>query len=103
MKFESYIMTELLHRLEQRGVGLHSRALGIATALTRDQFADALDATKQLAVMLETVVLAHATLRGHVTNDGMGELGDSLEEVGLRVRGVVIGAQLARLDVAFRD
>jgi len=103
MKFESYIMAELLHRLEQRGVGLQSRALGIATALSRDQFADALDATKQLVVMLETVVLTHATLRGHIRGDGMGELGDSLEEVGLRARGLVIDTQLARLEVAFRD
>ena len=103
MRFESYMITELLQHLEQRGPVLHSQLIDAVGAIERDQYAEALDAVAKLQSMLQVIISTRSVLREQIIGDGIGEVGDSLEEIGLRARGVVILAQLDRLRDAFRD
>jgi hypothetical protein len=104
MRLESYLVAELLQRLEQQGGALRSRALEIAAALNKDRYPVALETSMELTRMLSMFVATAASLQDHVVaRDGMGEVGDSLAELILRARGMVLAAELGRLRAALDE
>jgi hypothetical protein len=103
MRTESYIVAELLQRLEQQGGALRPHAVEVAAALSQDQYSAALEASTALTHVLDKFVATTELLQDHiVAHDGMGKLGESLGELALRARGLVVVAQLDLLCEAFR-
>jgi hypothetical protein len=104
MAIESYLMAEMLQRLETQGTMLRSHAVEIATSLSRDEYPEALKASAELLRALNVFVNTTAILRGHVVaHDGMGDVGGALGELTLRARTLVVVDQLAVLRDALRD
>ena len=103
MRTESYIVAELLQRLEQQGGALGPHAVEVAAALSQDQYSAALEASTILTRLLDKFVATTELLQDHiVAHDGMGALGESLGELALRARGLVVAVQLDLLCEAFR-
>jgi hypothetical protein len=64
----------------------------------------ALEASAELHRMLDSFVAATELLQDHVVaKDGLGELGESLDELVLRARASVLVAQIGRLRGPFRE
>jgi len=107
MRFESYVVAELLQRLEQQSAELRPNAVEIATVLNKDnkdEYPTALEASAGLHRALDAFVAITEMLEDHiVAHDGMGELGESLGELELRARGMVLVAQIDRLSEVFGD
>jgi hypothetical protein len=104
MRFESFVMIEMLLKMEQLGAVLRPRFDQIAQAVHGNEYTAALATSAELVPVLDTFAATTATLQVHVvTNDGMGEPAESLGELVLRARALVIVAQLGRLRDAFRD
>lgn len=91
MGIESYLVTEMLQRLEAQGAMLRPHAAAIATSLSKDEYPEAREASAGLLRALDGLVNTTKVLRDHVVaTDGMGELGESLGELILRARGLVV-------------
>src|SRR5262245_44554443 len=107
MRMDSIVVAELLQRWEQQGAGLRPNAVEITAALNKDMrggFPVALEASAELHKALDAFVATSEMLEEHVvTHDGMGNLGESLDELALRARAMVVIAQLDRLGAAFGD
>jgi hypothetical protein len=104
MRTESYVVAELLQRLEQQGGAIRPHVVEVATALSQDQYPEALEASTALTRMLDMFVATSELLQDHiVAHDGMGDLGESLGELALRARGLVIVAQLDLIRDALRE
>jgi hypothetical protein len=104
MRTDSFVVAEMLQRMEQQSQLLRPRAVDIATALNKDAYPTALEATEELHHALNTFVSTSQVLQGHVVaHDGMGALGESLGELALRARGLVVRAQLDVLCEELRD
>lgn len=95
MRSESYVVAEMLQRMEQQNQQLRPHAVEVAAALSKDEYPTALQAAAELHHALDTFVATSEVLRGHiVAHDGMGKLGESLGELALRARTFVLVAQL---------
>jgi hypothetical protein len=107
MRIESYLVAELLQRWEQQGAALRPNSVEITAALNRDVregFPVALEASAELHRALDAFVATSEILEDHVVgHDGLGELGESLDELTVRARAMVVLSQLDRLSVAFSD
>src|SRR5215475_9061022 len=91
MGIESYVMTEMLQRLEAQGAMLRPQAAAIVTSLSNDEYSAARNASAELLRALDGVVNTIRILRDHVVaTDGMGEIGDSFGELILRARGLIV-------------
>jgi hypothetical protein len=97
MKFESYVVSEMLQSMERQHALLRPLAVEVAAALYKDDYQAALEASAELYRVMDPFVATLEVLQDHVVaHDGMGELGESLAELALRVRGLVV---LAELDI----
>lgn len=107
MRMDSFVVAEMLLRWEQQGAALRPSSVQITAKLNRDirgGFPVALDASAELHRMLEAFVSTSDLLEDHVVqHDGLGELGESLDELALRARAMVIVAQVDQLDAAFAE
>ena len=91
MGIESYLVAEMLQRLEAQGAMLRPHAAAIATSLTKDEYPKARDASAELLRALDGLVNTTKILGDHVVaTDGMGEIGESIGELILRARGLVV-------------
>lgn len=100
MTLESFVVTEMLQRLEQQGAVLRRQAVDMATALGREEYPAALDASAEAHRLLDKFVATMDAIEDHVVaRDGLGELGEAFGELTLRARALVFKTQL---DV-FRD
>ena len=101
MRVESYVMAEMLQRLEQQNAILRPNAVEIVATLNREssgEYPAVREATAELTRALDEFVATKETLAGHVVaHDGMGELGEALGELMLRARSMVVVAQVDRL------
>jgi hypothetical protein len=103
MRLESYLVVEMLQRLEQQGGVLRRHAVEIATALSKDEYPAALESSAEVHRVLDKFVSTIKMLREHiVAHDGMGRLGEAFGELTLRARALVLGAQLGLLRDALR-
>lgn len=95
MSLEAYFVAEMLQRLEQQGAVIRPQAVMIATALSNDRYPVALVASAELHRALDAFVTTTERLQDHVVaHDGMGDLGESVGELALRARALVIKVQL---------
>jgi hypothetical protein len=93
----------MLLRMEQLGGVLRPRFEQIALAVHGNEYTVALATSAELAPVLDQFTTTTATLQVHVVaNDGMGEP-ESLGELVLRARALVVNAQFGRLRDAFRE
>jgi hypothetical protein len=100
MTLESYLVAEMLQRLEQQGTVLRRHAVDIATALNRDEYPAALDVSAEAHGMLDKFVATMEAIADHVVaHDGLGQLGEAFGELTLRARAMVFKTQLGM----FRD
>lgn len=104
MRFESYVVAEMLQRMEQHAVALRPHAVVIAAALSKDEYPAALTASAELHRVLDALVATAEALEDHVVaHDGMGKLGEALDELALRARSFVLLAQLDILSTALDE
>lgn len=104
MGIESYLVAEMLQRLETQAGLLRSHVAEIATSLSKDEYWQARDASAELHRTLDAFVNTTRILQDHViTSDGMGKIGESLGELALRARAMVVVDQLAVLSDALND
>jgi hypothetical protein len=95
MTLDSYVVAEMLQRLEQQGAVLRRQALDIATALSREEYPAALDASAEAHRLLDKFVATMEAIADHVVaRDGLGELGEAFGELTLRARALVFKTQL---------
>lgn len=100
MSIEAYLVAEILQRMEQQGAAIRPHADVIATAHSNDEYPAALLASVDLHRALDVLVATSERLQDHVVaQDGMGELGESVGELALRARGLVLLKQLDALCV----
>lgn len=98
MTLESYLVTEMLQRLEQQGAVLRRHALDIATALSKDEYPAALDVSAEVHRVLDRFVSTTEAIQEHVVaHDGLGQLGEAFGELMLRARALVFKTQLGVL------
>jgi hypothetical protein len=104
MRLESYLVAEMLQRLEQQGGALRGHTVEIATALGKDDYPAALASSVELQRVLDKFVSTMEVLQDHiVAHDGMGALGEAFGELTLRARALVLLAQLGLLRDALRS
>lgn len=107
MRGDAYVVAEMLYRLEQQSAVLRPNAVEIAATLNRetnDEYPAVREASAELTRALDAFVATKETLEGHVVaHDGIGELGESLGELVLRARSMVVLAQLDRLRDALAE
>jgi hypothetical protein len=104
MRSESFVVAEMLQRMEQQNQLLRPSAVEVATALSKDEYPTALEAAADLHRVLGTFVATTEALQEHVVaRDGMGDLGESLDELALRARTLVLRAQLELLCEELRE
>jgi hypothetical protein len=97
-------MAEMLQRMEQQSAAVRPCAVEIAAALSRDEYPAALEASAELHRALDALVATTELLEDHVVaHDGMGELGESVGELALRARAMVLAAQFDLLCEALRE
>ena len=95
MRSESFVVAEMLQRMERQNQLLRPHASELAAALSKDEYPMALELTAELHRVLEALVMTTDVLKNHVVaRDGMGEMGESLGELALRARTLVLTAQL---------
>jgi hypothetical protein len=104
MSVETFLVAEMLQRVEQQIPAIRPQAVEIATALSKDEYPAARKASAELLRALDSFVNTTQLLQDHiVANDGLGKLGESLGELVLRGRGLVLVDQLDVLCTSFRD
>jgi hypothetical protein len=104
MGIDSYVVAEMLQRLEQQNAALRPYVAEVAAAVNRDQYSAALEASGELHRLLDMFVATTEVLQDHVVaSDGLGELGESIAELTLRARGMVLVGQLALIKDALRE
>jgi hypothetical protein len=104
MRSESFIVSEMLQRMEQQNQLLRPAAVEVAAALCKDEYPTALEAAADLHRVLGSFVATTEALQEHViARDGMGDLGESLDELALRARTLVLRAQLELLREELRE
>src|ERR1700753_661791 len=104
MRLESYLVVEMLQRLEQQRGALRRHAVDIATALSKDEYPTALDSSAEVHRVLDKFVATMDVIEDHiVAHDGLGALGESCGELTLRARVLVLGAQFDLLRDALRS
>ena len=104
MTLESYLVAEMLQRLEQQGTVLRRQALDIATALSKDEYPAALDVSAEVHRVLDKFVSTMEAIQDHiVAHDGLGQLGEAFGELTLRARALVFKTQLGVLRDALRS
>jgi hypothetical protein len=104
MGIDSYVVAEMLQRLEQQSAAIRPYVAEVAAAVGRDHYPAALEASAELHRLLDAFVATREALQDHVVaNDGLGELGESLAELTLRARGMVLVAQLRLVRDALCD
>ena len=104
MRFDPRNVVELLLRLEQQGMAFRPLTAEVAAALNKGDFQLALEISGRLHSVLESIVATKALIREHVMEaDGLGEPGESLGELAIRARTMVILMELGRLRDALRD
>jgi len=104
MRFETYVVAELLQRLEEQGLTYRRHVAEVAAALSKDRYLTAREASKELTRALDALVGTTETLRHHVeASDAFGEIGESIGELALRAREMVVLAQLSRLRDSLAD
>lgn len=104
MRVESYLVAEMLQRLEQQLTTLRPLAVEIPSALGRDQFSAALEASDELHRALDAIVATTEILRDHIVQrDDLGKLGEALGELVLRARSFVIVTQFDLLQAGLTD
>jgi hypothetical protein len=104
MPFQSRVVVEALQGLE-RQLAVHRDPLAqVATALSTGHFAPALQATEELRDVLAIIVSLYQRLYANVVPlDEMGGPVESLGELALRARRMVIMAQLEHLRDLLRE
>jgi hypothetical protein len=104
MRFDPRNVVELLLRLEQQGMAFRPLTAEVAAALNKGDFQLALEISGRLHSVLESIVATKALIREHVLEaDGLGEPGESLGELAIRARTMVILMELGHLRDALRD
>jgi hypothetical protein len=104
MRLESYLVAEMLQRLEQQGGVLRRHAFEIATALGKDEYPAALESSAEVHRVLDKFVSTMEMIADHiVAHDAMGALGEAFGELTLRARALVLVAQLGLLRDALRS
>ncbi len=104
MRIDPRNIVEMLQRLAQQGAKFRPLVAEVATAVSKGDFRAALELNGKLQGVLESIVASTALLREQVIHaDGMGEPGESLGELAIRARGVVIAMQMGHLRDALRD
>ncbi len=104
MRVESYLVAEMLQRLEQQLATLRLQGAQLATALGRDQYAAALEASDELYRALDAIVATTEILRDHIVRrDDLGKLGEGLGELVLRARSFVIVTQFDLLQAGLAE
>lgn len=95
MGIESYVVAEMLLRLEEHNAVLKPQFAEVAAAMHCGDWANALSASGELSRILDVLVTATNSLEDYVVaHDGFGATGDSVLELGLRARSMVLLAQL---------
>jgi hypothetical protein len=95
MRIESYLLAEMLQRMEQQTAVIRPYAVTIVTTLSREAYPAALEALAELHRALDAFVATTKLLQEHVVaHDGLGKMGESLGELTLRARAMVLRAQL---------
>lgn len=98
MQLESYVVAEMLQRLEQQGAALRRHAVEVATAVGKDEYAAALDVSGEVHRVLDKFVSTMEVIQEHVVaHDGLGQLGEAFGELTLRARALVFKTQLGVL------
>jgi hypothetical protein len=104
MRLESYLVVELLQRLEQQGGALRRHAVEITTALGRDEYPAAFESSAEVHRVLDKFLSTTKVLTGHIiAHDGMGALGDAFSELTLRARALVMVTEFGLLRDALRS
>jgi hypothetical protein len=104
MRLESYLVVELLQRLEQQGGALRRLAVEITTALGKDEYPSAFESSADVHRVLDKFLSTTKVLKGHIiTHDGMGALGDAFSELTLRARALVMITEFGLLRDALRS
>jgi hypothetical protein len=98
MRFESLSVLEMLRDLERQVGEYHRHAAQVAVALSGAHLPLAREATDALRRVLDTIVQMTTNLQACVVPaDGLGETMESLPELAIRARRMVIIAQADRL------
>jgi hypothetical protein len=98
MRFESLSVLDMLRGLEQQVGEYHRHAAQVAAALSVGHLAVAREATDALRRALDTIVQMTTNLEAWVVPaDGLGDTMESLPELAIRARRMVISAQADRL------
>jgi hypothetical protein len=104
MRLESYLVVELLQRLEQQGGALRRHAVEIAAALGKDEYPAAFESSAEVHRVLDTFLSTTKVLKGHIiANDGMGALGEAFSELTLRARALVLVTEFGLIRDALRS
>lgn len=104
MRVESYLVAEMLQRLEQQLTVLRPQTVQLTTALGRDQYSAALEASDELHRALDAIVATTEILRDHIVQrDDLGKLGEALGELVLRARSYVIVTQCDLLQAGLSE
>ncbi len=104
MRVESYLVAELLQRMEQQNAALRPFTVDLVTNLNADDFSAALDASMELHRVLDSLVATRALLEDYVVaHDGMGAIGDSVGELALRARALLLTSEFDMLRQAIDD
>src|ERR1700733_4097615 len=102
MSLDPRTMVELVQRLETQVSEHRPRLEYLTAAVSGGDFKQALQATGTLYAVLESIVATRAVLSEQVgTADGLGEPGESLIELAIRARRIVILTQIPRLRDSF--
>ena len=95
MSLEAYLVAEMLQRMEQHGAMIRARSVECVSALGRHEYSTALESSAELHRALDAFVATTERLQAHVVaHDGLGELGQSVGELALRARALVVTAEV---------
>lgn len=101
MRLESYLVAEMLKGLDSQAAKLRSHTATIARALSAQDHPMALEAARALESALGKFVVTTGLLEQHiVAQDGLGALGEALDELVLRARAHVVQEALGQLRAA---
>jgi hypothetical protein len=101
MRLESYLVAEMLKGLDSQAAKLRSHTATIAKALSAQDHPMALEAARALETALGKFVATTGLLEQHiVAQDGLGALGEALDELILRARARVVQEAIGQLRAA---
>jgi hypothetical protein len=104
MRVESYLVSEMLQRLELQLANLRPHTVQFATAIGKHEYVSALEASAELHRVLDAIVATTEILRDHIVQrDELGKLGEALGELALRARGYVIVTQLDLMQIGLTE